>query len=110
MKPDHPVLLAAIAHVYELMEELGPDNPRTLAAWIHSAYLFDPDFVERTLAEDGIALPRATTCTPDGQALHTVDQIATAFGIPVHDAEDGLAGMDIGDDSRPCNGPVVKRQ
>lgn len=110
MNDVHPDLLAAISHAKDLIEELGTDHPRTMKAIIHGVHLYDPGFGERTMAEVGNAWPRATHWTPDGQALYAVDQIASALGTSVQDVEDGLDGMDTGDDFCPYNGPVVKRQ
>ncbi|BAL96170.1 hypothetical protein [Rubrivivax gelatinosus] len=71
----------AFAHALHLLETLGEDDPRTLAAAIKAVELQAPGTVARGAEACGIRLPRPTHFTDDGAPLYSVEGVAEALGL-----------------------------
>ena len=73
----------AVTRAVILRAQLGQDHPETLAAIVDAVLLAEPGFLERGLAECGIAPLKADYVSDDGQLLFSADAIANAFGVPI---------------------------
>lgn len=88
-----PEVIAAFDDAMRIIDELGQDHPRALAAIVRCVSLADPEFADRTLHKCGIELPHPTHCDVDGNALFSADQVAQAVGVSAADVETRIRAM-----------------
>ncbi len=91
--PTTQQLQAELAEARRLIDLQGENHPAALLAMVRAIYLADPGFMDRELAESGIALPTATHCTADGAPLYSASQVAQAVRRPVQEVQDTIAEL-----------------
>ena len=73
---------SAIVEARKLVDLYGEEDPRAFLAIVKAVNLADPGFMDKTLEECGLGLPKPDFVDDEGNPVWTTMAIADAAGVP----------------------------